>query len=420
MIPTDVKALLQERAGHVHVHGDFAEAAVAGARRVRTRRAVTAAVTTAVAIAIPLGFALKDLGPEGDGPSALSPNGTSRAAPTAPAPKTATARVEGPSGPIPVPYLQAGILHLGERTFQVPIGPDDRLRLFATLSNGGIVYQVAGPDPALPSIGTGPLTFLDRDGRVVRQQEGVAQADTDGSGDRVTGIADSGELVVFDATGTVLRRLAPMGAFQGTSAAAELGGDLVANLAGEEDPAIRVGSLVTGRSAYVDVAPGQTGGADAIPLTLHDDRTLTVDGVVEPTKPDGGCKYLSNYLTGEAVRSWCDDTRPIGFSPDGTWMYGEYRGRPGVWVARTDDGVRLLEIRTDDATQDRFTGEYAAPSPDGTALLVVVAAENGPTVASSCVIATGECRVVADDRSAPVAGWLALPDNWGRQDATKR
>jgi hypothetical protein len=414
MIPTEVQQLLHERAGHVHVRGDFAETAIAGARRVRTRRAVTAATTAALAVAVSFGLVLRDVGQDRGNPAIRSSESTSRVVLPVPAVKTATARVGAPAGPMPLPYIQAGLLHLGGRTVSIPDLQDGRLQLFAALSNGGVVFQVAGPDPATPSFDPGPLTFLDRDGRVVSQQTALAQADTDGRGDRVTAVADSGELVAFDVTGTVLRRLAAMGSFQSTAAAQELGADLVANLAGDEEPEIRVGSLDTGRSAYLD-ASGAKPEEGLAPLALHDDRTLLVEGVVESVQRADGCKYLYNYLTGEQVRSWCDDTRPIGFSPDGSWMYGEYWGRPGVWVARTDDGARLLEIRTDDATEERFIGEFAAPSPDGTALLVVVAAEDGQAVTSSCAIATGECRVLSDGLNAPVTGWLALPDNWGRQ-----
>lgn len=411
MIPTEVKQLLHERAGQVHVRGDFAETAIAGARRVRTRRAVTAATTAALAVAVSFGLVLRDVGQDRGNPAIRSSESTSRVVLPVPAVKTATARVGAPAGPMPLPYIQAGLLHLSGRTFSIPDLQDGRLWLFATLSNGGVVFQVAGPDPATPSFDAGPLTFLDRDGRVVSQQTALAQADTDGRGDRVTAMADSGEFVVFDVTGTVLRRLAPMGDWQATGAAEELGDDLVANLAGHEDPTTRVGSLDTGRTAYIGLSGNRTATSEVSYLTLHDERTLLVEG----TRGGEGCKYLADYRTGKDVRSWCDDTRPIGFSPDGTWMYGEYWGRPGVWVARTDDGARLLEIQTDDATQERFIGEFAAPSPDGTALLVVVAAEDGQAVTSSCAIATGECRVLSDGPNAPVTGWLALPDNWGRQ-----
>ena len=206
-----------------------------------------------------------------------------------------------------------------------------------------------------------------------------------------------------------------MGAYQAISAATDLGADLVANLDGHEDPTTRVGSLATGRSAYISARVGRKSSGNEIYLTLHDERSLIVEGVVDPHAPGAGCKYLANYLTGEQVRSWCDDTRPIGFSPDGAWVYGEYRGRPGWWVERTDDGARLLEIETDEATGDRFSGEFAAPSPDGSALLVVVAAEDGQTVTTSCSIATGSCEVVSDGVDAPSRGLLSLPDNFGRQ-----
>lgn len=419
MIDTKVRDLLHDRAGHLQVVGDFAEVAIAGAQRVRRRRTLTAAAAATLAVAVPFGMASWDLGWDRESSVTRASESPSPAVVTLPAPtvKTATARVNTPAGPMPLPYIQASLLHLGGRTVSLPVGQDDQLRLFATLSNGGVVYQLAGPNPAAPDLDAGPLMFLDQEGQVVTQQHGVAQADVVGLGDRVTGVAESGEFVVFDATGAVLRRLSSLGAFQATSRAAELGPDLVANLAGDEEPTTRVGSLATGRSAYIDASEGRMGAqGEERPLTLHDDRTLLVDGMAQPSQDKNGCKYLYNYGTGEQVRSWCDDTHPIGFSPDGTWMYGEYRGRPGVWVARTDDGARLLEIRTDDATQDRFTGEYAAPSPDGTALLVVVAAQDGRTVSSSCAIATGACQVVSDGLDAPTTGWLALPDNWGRQE----
>jgi len=414
MMPNEVKLLLHERAGRVHVHGDFADTAIAGARRVRTRRAVTAAATAALAVAISFGLAMRDFGPNRGTPATPTSESTSRVALPAPPLKTATVRVGAPAGPMPLPYIQAGVLHLSGRTVRISTGQDDRLLLFGTLSNGGVVYRVAGPDPALPSLDAGPLTFLDRAGQVVTQQSGVAQTDVVGPGDRVTAIADSGELVVFDGGGKVVGRLESMGASQSTSRAAELGPDLVANLAGHEDPTTRVGSLATGRSAYLAVTRGRADAGEA-PLTLHDERALLVQGSVKPAAGGVSCKYLDNYLTGEPLRTWCDDTRPIGFFPDGDWMYGLYWGRPGVWVARTDDGAPLLEIRTDGATQDRFTEELPAPSPDGTALLVVLAAEDGQTVTSSCAIATGACQVLSDRLEAPGRGLLALPDNWGRQ-----
>ncbi|HKX69350.1 MAG TPA: hypothetical protein VJN29_19210 [Intrasporangium sp.] len=407
MDPTELRQLLHDRAQQVKVHGDFAPAAIAGARRVHAQRAVTAGVAAVLAVAIPFAISSRDPGQSPDRPA----TNTATLAP-APTPVTAVARVGPPLGPMPLPYIQAGLLHLGGRTVSIPDLRDRRLLLFATLRGGGVVYQVAGPDPALPTLDTGPLTFLDPDGQVVRQQPSVAQADADGRGDRVTAVAESGEFVVFDVNGAVLRRMAAMGAFQATSRAAELGPDLVANLAGIDN---RVGSLSTGRSAYIATGVGRTSTGEGDPLTLHDERTLIVDGIVEPTRGGTGCKYLSNYLTGEQVRSWCDDTRPIGFSPDGAWMYGEYRGRPGWWVERTDDGARLLEIETDEATGDRFSGEFAAPSPDGSALLVVVAAEDGQTVTTSCAIATGSCEVVSDGLDAPSRGLLSLPDNYGRQ-----
>jgi hypothetical protein len=408
MDPAEVRQLLHHRAQQVQVHGDFSNAAITGARHVRTRRAVTATVAAALAVALPIGLASLDRGVDRGGPATSTV--TVKPAPTV---VEAVARVAPAEGAMAVPYIQAGLLHLNGRTFRVPVEEKRQLRLFATLSNGGVAYQGSGPDPAAPGLDTGPLTFLDRNGVVVAQHPDMAQADADGPGDRVTAVAASGEFVVFDVNGSVLRRLASLGDFQSTSHAEELGEDLVANLAGHEDPATRIGSLATGRSAYIDIS---VVGADARAqaLTLHDGRTLYLQGPPDATKGEA-CKHLTNYLNGKPVRSWCDDRLPIGFSPDGAWMYGKYYSGPGVWVERTDDGARLLEIRTDDATQDRFTAEYPAPSPDGSALLVVLADQNEETVVSSCTITTGECRVLSDKVEAPVRGWLHLPDNLGRQ-----
>ena len=181
--PMEVRVLLLEQAEQLHVHGDFADAAITGARRIRTRRAVAAVVAGALAIALPFGLAF-----HGDGARRTDParrDSTPRVAVTpAPAQLTALVRSGPPEGPMPIPYIQAGVLQLNGRRVTLPIARDDPIRFFATLSNGGVVYQVAGPNPDAPDFEVGPVTFLDVNGHTVRRQE-LAQVDVNGLGDVV-------------------------------------------------------------------------------------------------------------------------------------------------------------------------------------------------------------------------------------------
>lgn len=414
MDPREVKVLLLDRAERVHVHGDFTASAVSGARRVRTRRLALGTVAAALAVAVPFGVALRGSVAEHANPAASSPRVSATALP---APTLITAVVHGgaPDAPMPLPYVQAGQLHLNGTTVPLKLGPDARLLMFATLSTGGVAYQAAGPDPAAPEFDAGPLTFLDARGQLIAQYD-VLHTDTDGPGNVVVGVEPDGERLVLDASGNLIRRLAPVEE-PTVKQVASLGGDLVAGLAGVET-GLWVGSLTTGRSALV---AGWYRVADvrhwAIGLALHEGRSLVVQGLFHPTSRDFRCKVLVNYVTGEELRSWCDDRHPLGFSPDGTWMYGEYLNSANVWVERTDDGGRLLEIRAEAGTT--FAGEFPAPTADGTELVVVMTEADGRTVPVSCTVLTGQCRVVSDGLDDPSTERLSLPDNWGRQDISK-
>lgn len=396
MMPTEVRELLHNRAEQVHLHGDFAQAAILGARMVRRRRAITAVVAGALAIVLPLAWASRDSGVNRGTPATRTVT-----LDQAPAPLMAVARIGPPEGSLSLPYIQAGILHLNGRAIRLPGGAVDGYQLFRSLSNGGVVYQ--GPlSSQTPPYETAPVNFLDREGRLVTAHE-LWQADTSNAGDAVFGVDASGYHVVFDVDGRLIRRFASSSWVEGRGAGSQLGGDLVAS-SSRETQQLWVGSLATGRSATA-VLPGAV-------LATHDGRSLLVHR--DHDRASGPCWRLVNYLTGQSLRSWCGDQLPIGFSPSGEWMYGLYfTGPPGFWVDRTDDGARLLDIVADSGTRVAFSPDLPVPTTDDSALLVVVTAENGRSGITSCSIADGRCTVLTDGLKPPADGPVTLPGNWG-------
>lgn len=407
MTSHEVKELLRDRAEQVHFYGDFAPAAISGARKVRTRRALTAAVGAALALAIP--FGLVGQGSDGDrGTPATSPGvATATTKVSGPPAVTATARSGAPTAAMPTPYVQQGLLHLGGRTIRVS-DPGSSILFFGTLSNGGVVYQVAGPDENLPNFDAGPVTFLDFAGRQLRE-DSLTEADLDGVGEIVTGVDASGDYVALDPNGRLLRQFAaPELVAPFPTGLGELLGDHVAvNLVGVESY-LFLGDIAKDRSF---VLRKESGGSPYRGLAVHEGRSLVIQGKWG-VNTGVDCKVLLNYRSGERLRDWCDRERaPRGFSPAGDWIFGSYESTPGVWVERTDDGAKILEIRADTAAGDELAGAVA-PSPDGSALLVSVNAKDGTTVTTSCAVATGECTVVGDGTSTQDE--ITLPMNWGR------
>jgi hypothetical protein len=412
MMPIEVKELLRNQAEQVHLHGDFASSAISGAHRVRARRAVTAAVAGVLAVAIPFGLTRQDAGPDRGAPATSSMATTPAEVPTRVAVK-ATARSGAPAGPTPVPYVQQGLLHLGGRAIRVS-DPGRHVLFFGTLSNGGVVYQTAGPNPDLPNLDAGPVTFLDSTGRSIREHE-LVDADVDGLGDTVTGVDTSGVHVAFDVEGLLLGRfVTPDLVSPFPSGLASLVGERVAvSLVGGE-PYLWLGDIDTGRSFALQDESGRMGGALQrdlyFGLAVHEGRSLVVQG----KRTAGGyeCKVLVDFRSGERLREWCDPERaPAGFSPAGDWMYGTYPNAQGVWVERADDGAPLLEVRSDTAAGDELAGALT-PSPNGEAILVSVTAKDGTTVITSCALSSGKCTVLGDGR--PGTGEVTLPMNLGR------
>jgi hypothetical protein len=308
---------------------------------------------------------------------------------------------------MPTPYVQEGLLRLGERTIRVS-DPGRHVLFFGTLSSGGVVYQVAGPDENLPNLDAGPVTFLDSTGRPLGE-DSLTEADLDGPGEIVTGVDASGDYVALDPNGQLLRQFAtPELVAPFPTDLGELLGDHVAvNLVGVESY-LFLGDIATGRSFLLRK---ESGGSPHRGQAVHEGRSLVIQGKWGiGTGVD--CKVLLNYRTGDRLRDWCDRERaPRGFSPAGDWIFGSYESTPGVWVERTDDGAKILEIRAATAAGDELAGPVA-PSPDGSALLVAVRAKDGTTVTTSCAVISGECTVVGDGTSTQ--GEITLPMNWGR------
>jgi len=403
--PMEVRVLLLEQAEQVTIHGDYAPAAISGARRIRTRRIVTAAVAGALALAVPVGLAARDDGVKRGLPTQTVP-AIRQSLTTAPAAHIVEIRPGGaPEGEIPLPYIQAGVLHLGGRQIPVAVGPKDSLKFMATLSNGGVVYQLAGPNPDLPDLDAGPVTFLGPDGQIVGKHD-LTHVDITGAGDIVAGVEPSGARVAVGANGVVLGRFdtATPTAPLAPRLASSLGNHLAVQLIGPE-PYLWLGDIATGHSFVLAENPAAS---EYKSLAVHERGSLVVIGKWG-INTGNECKMLINFRTGQHLRSWCDKERaPLGFFPNGEWMFGAYEHRPGLWVERADDGARLLDLEAGSAD---VAGMFGAPTSDGASLLVAIITTDDNTVAASCQVTTGECHAVGDGKPTPVRQF-AIPENW--------
>lgn len=397
---------LGHRAGQIDVTGDFATRAIEIETRARKRRVATAAIGSALALAVTAPLVYSAMTPEATPPvpatSTTAPVPTSSApAPTASAPTTvaptaiptfntgakplATAlpRLGPATGAPDVPYAVDGVLHDGDR--EIPLPFKTNIWGLARLDHGGVAVQADTETGSrwllLESNGTQLGEFGKYQTFVVNQ---------DGSRLVVTG--SDGVLRVLDSRGNAVteRKTAhsPVG----------LLGDVVFAQANDSADSI-AWNIVTGE---IRTIKGIVRDVNAARGTV-----LVQQSQVTPN-PSEVCYSILDADTLATTSRGCGPLAPIRFSPAGTYVIAtgtlDGGGPMSLELVRVDDGRVVLKV-------DDSVGSWSSTMNDAETALTFSASESGPAAPTTNALVrcelTGACTVVGDARKMPNAGGLS-------------
>lgn len=420
----DLRSFLDEEASRVDAPGDFPAAVFARKRRSDKRRAVTAGVAVAAALAVAIPLAWNNLGgPQRAQPA--RPTGSSSVSTSAPSPTssgartpsrttaattipspvvTATANIEdaavtgaptlGPKGEEidpGVPYAVSGVIRDGSAP-EVKVSPDAGFSTFARLAGGGYVYeaqqtvvvvQPSGRSAVLKGA-AGYVVSTDRT-RIVWTD--AKATDPDRPGQHVIHIADTSGKEVS----TVKADAAPVALDGDTLYAVELNGFDYG------DTSLRI-DLTTGRRTTIQGSLAAFNAATGLGIM----RDLGAGQDPESTKPS--CYQVVDVRSTEPVvrLTSCGTAQAVEFSPDGRYVFS-YADIVVVSDARTGRVVLDATGRSGlHTTSARMTDD------NGAVVMTVSSADHSRAGLVRCEL-TGACTQVGPSLPITSSSDLSAP-----------
>lgn len=400
---------LGHRARQIDVTGDFATRAIEIETRARKRRVATAAIGSALALAVTAPLVYSAMTSEATQPvpatstTAPVPTPTSSApTPTASAPTTvaptaiptfntgakplATAlpRLGPATGTPDVPYAVDGVLHVGDRAIPLPLPLKTNIWSLARLDHGGVLGH--------GDTETGTRWFLlDSSGKELANLASYQSVVADQDGSRLLVAGTDGILRVLDSKG------APVAQKKTAHVPSALLGDLV------------FASSVEGSDTIVwNTVAGETRTIKGTVRDVNAARRLAL--VLEPqdlTKPGEVCYSTLDVDTVTTRSRACGPLAPMRFSPKGTYVIGtgtfDGAGPITLAVVRADDGRVALKV-------DDSVGAWTYRMNEAETALTFSASPVQSTTNNALVRCdlSGACEVVGDSRKmSMVAG---MPD----------
>lgn len=399
---------LGHRAGQIDVTGDFATRAIEIETRAQKRRVATAALGSALALAVTAPLVYSAMTPEATAPlpassttapvptsSAPAPT-TSAPAPTASATPTAIPTFDtgtkplatalpklGPATGTPdVPYAVDGVLHDGDR--EVPLPAKTSIHELALLDHGGALLRW-GTETGYGS------ALVDADGKELASLEEYQSIVVNDDGSRLLVAGTDGILRVLDSKGGAVTEK------KTAHTPAGLIGDLAFANAGD------------GANSIVwDITTGETRTIEGNISDVNAKRRIALVGEQHATpSPDKVCYSILDVDTLATRSRACGPLAPMGFSPQGTYLYGtgtfDGGGPLSLAVIRVDDGQVALRI-------DESIGVWGARMNEAENAVTVSASEGGAAAPTNNALVrcelSGDCTVVGDARKMPLIGGL--------------
>lgn len=399
---------LGQRAGQIDVTGDFATRAIEIEERAHRRRVATAALGSALALAVAAPVVYSAMTPEQQRPvpasssTAPTPTATTTepaptASPTASATPTAIPTFDtgakplatalpklGPATDKPdVPYAVDGVLHDGDR--EVPLPLKTNIWNLALVDQGAVLVQ-GGTETG------SPWSLLDSSGKELADLTSYQSFVVGEDGSRLLVSGADGYVRVLDAKGGVVWELP-----SDTSPVA-LMGDLAFIQGGGLGQESVVWNIATGEPRLIKGTVRDVNAARGIVLVL-DPQTIP--------NPDEVCYSILDVDTLTTQSRGCGPVAPMRLSPQGTYVIGtgsfDGGGPITLSVVRVDDGRVVLKV-------DDSIGAWTYRMNEDETHLTLSASEAGPTPTTNNALVrcdlSGGCVVVGDSRKMGMVGGL--------------
>ena len=401
---------LGHRAGQIDVTGDFATRAIEIETRAQKRRVATAAIGSALALAVTAPLVYSAMTPETSPP--IPANSTTAPVPTpsqsAPAPTTSPTASAPPTairtfdtagtalatalpklgratGTPDVPYAVDGLLHDGDG--QVPLPARTGIWNLARMDHGG----------ALVGWNTETGTFaslVDASGKELASLAKYQTVVVNEDGSRLLVAGTDGFLRVLDSRGRNVTEL------KSAYTPVALLGDLAFARSNEGSDSI-VWNTVTGELRTVKGVVRDVSGQRNIALVLEPQ--------VVPNSSEV-CYSIVDVDTLITASRACGPIAPVAFSPKGTYVLGtgtfDGAGPMSLAVVRVDDGRVALKV-------DDSIGAWTATMNEAETGVTFSASEGGPGSPTNNALVrcdlSGSCTVVGDSKKMPVVNGLPEP-----------
>lgn len=400
---------LGHRAGQIDVTGDFAARAIEIEHRAQKRRVATAALGSALALAVSAPLVYSAMTPETAPP--LPASSTTAPAPTtsAPAPTTSAPAPTASATPTAIPTFDTGTKPLA--TALPTLGP--------ATGNPDVPYAVDGvlhdgdrqvPLPARISIWN--LARMDHGGALVswNTDTGTDTSLVDATGKELASLAEYQSVVVNEdgsrllvaGTDGILRVLDSNGRAVTEKKTAHVPGALLGELA--------FAASIDGTNTMVwNTVTGETRTIKGTIRDVSDQRRIVLMLEAQDlTKPGEVCYSILDADTLATRSRACGPIAPIGFSPQGTYLYGtgtlDGAGPLTLEVIRVDDGRVALRI-------DQSIGAFAFRMNEAESAITFSASEAGVDAPTNNALVrcelSGDCTVVGDARKMSQMGGMA-------------
>jgi hypothetical protein len=395
---------LGHRAGQIDVTGDFATRAIEIETRAQKRRVATAAIGSALALAVTAPLVYSAMTPEATQPVPATSSTAPVPTTSAPAPTqnptaiptfdtgaeplaTALPKLGPATGTPDVPYAVDGLLHDGDR--EIPLPLKTNIWSLARLDHGGVLGH--------GDTETGTRWFLlDSRGKELASLAAYQSVVANEDGSRLLVATTDGSLRVLDSRGGALQQM--------KSAYTPLAmlGDL-AFVQSTDGSDSMVWNTVTGETRTIK--------GTVRDVNVQRNIALVLEPQVVPNSSEV-CYSIVDVDTLNTASRACGPIAPVAFSPKGTYVLGtgtfDGGGPMSLAVVRVDDGRVALEV-------DDSVGSWSARMNEAETGVTFSASESGPATPTNNALVrcdlSGACTVVGDARrmsmvaGQPAAVW---------------